>query len=365
MALGSAGGGGGFTPSPAASPKVLATNTPQPSTQPAPSEKSLGSFVTTAYGPPWTGIQGTGVTRDGTDLRKNPHIYGVAIDPSVIPLGTFLLIWPNPFEHKGTFKAFDTGGAIKGKRIDFYDWRGRTSQNKWGRKSADVAKADHPAQTLTPPTSAGGFLGINVPNPLSAADEAYKAVKGFVELLLSPSQIGDLLAKAAAYFLKLIGKAIWQYVLAPLVHWGQRATMYYYDHVLTYKSGIPGFVTLSFWATGYAILWAKVSDGASLVAPANQTPLGQFVRSTRNTAARRKLIKPGDVEEKTEKKPTPVKSTADIAQVRELAVSRPRTVKVEGAGENGSGNGIGSAADAGEGLAEGIIDSASEGAPVT
>jgi 3D (Asp-Asp-Asp) domain-containing protein len=43
----------------------------------------------------------------------------------VIPLGSKLKITPNPFGYSGAFTAFDTGGAIKGNRIDFYDWRGR------------------------------------------------------------------------------------------------------------------------------------------------------------------------------------------------------------------------------------------------
>lgn len=101
---------------------------------------TLGDFMSTAYGPPWGGIQGTGVTANGTDLKGNPAIYGVAVDPKVIPLGTHLYISPNPFNHKGPFVAFDTGGAIKGNRIDFYDWKGRKHQNHWGKRKVTVSK---------------------------------------------------------------------------------------------------------------------------------------------------------------------------------------------------------------------------------
>jgi 3D (Asp-Asp-Asp) domain-containing protein len=97
--------------------------------------------MATAYGPPWGGIQGTGTTASGVDLHSSPHIYGVAVDPSVIPLGTKLVIEPNPFNYQGTFEAFDTGGAILGNRIDFYDWRGRSSQLGWGFKAVQVWKA--------------------------------------------------------------------------------------------------------------------------------------------------------------------------------------------------------------------------------
>lgn len=95
----------------------------------------------TAYGPPWGGIQGGGTTATGVDLHGSPHIHGVAVDPSVIPLGSRLRIWPNPFGYRGQFVAFDTGGAIKGQRIDFYDWRGRKSQMGWGMRKVKIDPA--------------------------------------------------------------------------------------------------------------------------------------------------------------------------------------------------------------------------------
>jgi TP901 family phage tail tape measure protein len=100
-----------------------------------------GRYASTSYGPPWGGIQGTGVTATGVNLRGNPKIYGVAVDPRVIPLGSQIYIDPNPFGRTGAFRAFDTGGAIKGNRIDFYDWRGRKKQNAWGRRSVRISAA--------------------------------------------------------------------------------------------------------------------------------------------------------------------------------------------------------------------------------
>jgi 3D (Asp-Asp-Asp) domain-containing protein len=99
----------------------------------------LGKFVSTSYGPPWGGIQGTGVTATGVNLKGSPHTYGIAVDPSVLKLGKSYYVQPNPFGRAGPFKAFDTGGAIKGNRIDFYDWRGRSKQNGWGRKTVTVS----------------------------------------------------------------------------------------------------------------------------------------------------------------------------------------------------------------------------------
>jgi 3D (Asp-Asp-Asp) domain-containing protein len=104
----------------------------------------LGRFEATSYGPPWGGIQGTGVTSTGVNLKGSPHRYGVAVDPRVIPLGTKLKITPNPFGYSGAFTAFDTGGAIKGHRLDFYDWRGRAAQNRWGRHTVSVSTYDAP-----------------------------------------------------------------------------------------------------------------------------------------------------------------------------------------------------------------------------
>jgi tape measure domain-containing protein len=98
-----------------------------------------GRYVSTAYGPPWGGIQGTGTTATGVNLHSNPHVYGIAVDPSMIRLGAQVYAKPNPFGRSGPFRAFDTGGAIKGRRIDFYDWRGRKSQNAWGRRSVSVS----------------------------------------------------------------------------------------------------------------------------------------------------------------------------------------------------------------------------------
>jgi 3D (Asp-Asp-Asp) domain-containing protein len=100
-----------------------------------------GGFVSTAYGPPWGGIEGGGTTATGINLSKSPHLYIVAVDPSVIPLHSKLKISPNPFGYGGAFSAEDTGGAIKGNRLDFYDWKGRSDQNRWGVRHVNVSTA--------------------------------------------------------------------------------------------------------------------------------------------------------------------------------------------------------------------------------
>ncbi len=57
----------------------------------------------------------SGVTATGINLKANPGMKVVAVDPSVIPLGS--RVW---VEGYGYAVAGDTGGAINGNRIDLY-----------------------------------------------------------------------------------------------------------------------------------------------------------------------------------------------------------------------------------------------------
>jgi 3D (Asp-Asp-Asp) domain-containing protein len=100
-----------------------------------------GSWLATSYGPPWGGIEGDGVTATGVDLRSAPPTLEIAVDLSVIPLGSWVYVQPNPFGTAQPFYAADTGGAIHGRHIDIYDWRGRASQQTWGVRRVSVASA--------------------------------------------------------------------------------------------------------------------------------------------------------------------------------------------------------------------------------
>ena len=103
-----------------------------------------GHYSATAYGPPWGGIQGPGLaTSGGLPIGGGaPRWYMIAVDARLIGHGNLVYIWPNPFRWTGPFLAADTGGAIVGNRIDFYDWRGRQTQLGWARRDVEVAK--HP-----------------------------------------------------------------------------------------------------------------------------------------------------------------------------------------------------------------------------
>lgn len=87
--------------------------------------KSL-SLTSTAY-------SGGGHTASGTHVRRNNDGYSsVAVDPRVIPLGTRLYI-----DGYGYAVAEDTGGAIKGSKIDLY-FNTYSETDNWGVRAVTV-----------------------------------------------------------------------------------------------------------------------------------------------------------------------------------------------------------------------------------
>ena len=74
----------------------------------------------------------SGITKNGTDIRANPHLKVIAVDPTVIPLGT--RVW---VEGYGEAIAADIGGAIKGNIIDVFI-PSHEEALEWGRKTVEV-----------------------------------------------------------------------------------------------------------------------------------------------------------------------------------------------------------------------------------
>lgn len=88
-------------------------------------------FNTTAYSP----INGatTAWTYSGMQAKRNPNGWStVAVDPSVIPIGTKLFI-----EGYGFAIAADTGSAIKGNKVDVF-FNSYAEACAWGRKFINV-----------------------------------------------------------------------------------------------------------------------------------------------------------------------------------------------------------------------------------
>lgn len=128
--------------------KVVKVGTKEPETEPAAkssgsgseksSESSGGSGKTmtmeaTAYGPDCAGCSGVSAT--GMNLKSGPKV--IAVDPSVIPLGS--KVW---VEGYGEAIAADTGGAIKGNRIDVLMKSEAQASSNWGRRTVQVKVLD-------------------------------------------------------------------------------------------------------------------------------------------------------------------------------------------------------------------------------
>ncbi|MFK9092893.1 LysM peptidoglycan-binding domain-containing protein [Bacillus salipaludis] len=97
------------------------------------SEEKVTKEITvqaTAYTASCEGCSGT--TATGVDLIANQDAKVIAVDPTVIPLGSKVYV-----EGYGVATAADTGGAIKGNRIDVFIPSEQDAIN-WGKKQVTV-----------------------------------------------------------------------------------------------------------------------------------------------------------------------------------------------------------------------------------
>ncbi|AST97853.1 peptidoglycan-binding protein [Shouchella clausii] len=88
----------------------------------------------TAYSADCNGC--SGVTATGIDLKANPNQKVIAVDPSVIPLGSRVYV-----EGYGEAIAGDTGGAISGNKIDVFV-PSQSDAINFGRKTVKVTVLD-------------------------------------------------------------------------------------------------------------------------------------------------------------------------------------------------------------------------------
>lgn len=92
------------------------------------------TVTATAYTAYCAGCSGT--TYTGINLRANPNQKVIAVDPSVIPLGS--RVW---VEGYGEAIAGDIGGAIKGNIIDVFLENKQDAYN-WGRRTVKIKILD-------------------------------------------------------------------------------------------------------------------------------------------------------------------------------------------------------------------------------
>lgn len=114
---------------PEAEPKAEAKPEPEQKNNEAPKGETV-EVTATAYTAQCEGC--SGVTSTGVDLNANPDADVIAVDPSVIPLGSKVYV-----EGYGYATAADTGGAIKGNKIDVHVPTKGEATN-WGVQTVNV-----------------------------------------------------------------------------------------------------------------------------------------------------------------------------------------------------------------------------------
>ena len=76
------------------------------------------------------------ITYSGYNIKENPHMKLIAVDPGVIPLGSKVLV-----EGYGVAIAGDTGGAIIGHKIDVL-MPSSAKARQWGRQTVKITVLD-------------------------------------------------------------------------------------------------------------------------------------------------------------------------------------------------------------------------------
>ncbi len=96
----------------------------------APSGGTEFYVTATAYTPFCAGCSGT--TATGINIKANPGLKLIAVDPSIIPLGS--KVWVEGYGHA---IAGDTGGSIRGNKIDVL-FSTKEEAYAWGRKKVRI-----------------------------------------------------------------------------------------------------------------------------------------------------------------------------------------------------------------------------------
>ena len=88
-----------------------------------------------------TAYTGDSITATGTTpIRNEEGLSTIAVDPSVIPLGSKVYI-----PGYGEAIASDTGSAIKGNKIDLF-FNSKDECAKWGRQNVTLYILEYPGE---------------------------------------------------------------------------------------------------------------------------------------------------------------------------------------------------------------------------
>lgn len=122
----------------------------------------------------------SGITATGLDVRySTPQV--VAVDPRVIPLGTKLDLWVEGV-YFGVYTASDTGGLIKGNRIDIL-FETSNDAVRFGRRSAIVkvhegaVNIEQPVQVAKPTIPNAVQVSSNISPAAVKEQEAARLAK--------------------------------------------------------------------------------------------------------------------------------------------------------------------------------------------
>src|SRR6185437_3785017 len=206
-------------------------------------------------------------------------------------------------------------------------------------KQAAVEKAGNAVEASQAITS-GGEVSPNAgqAHDASLLGDAGNLLEVFKDLLTG--NIGDLGSKVAVASLAVVkdfAVGFADLIIAPAWHWDQRATAYYVGYVLDPRKVADGgeyqyaFAwTAVFWGVGYVLLFTEPGSGNLKPVPVHKARLAHHVRRAQSVPARRSLVKPSQVKERTPRKPKPKVSTAYILQTGTMSTTRTRQVKVHG-----------------------------------
>jgi len=118
---------------PATKTTVAKTSSPAKPANQKPSSNQVKKTLTVSASAFTANCKGcSGVTYTGINLKKNPQMKVISVDPKVIPLGSKVYV-----PGYGTAIAADKGSAIKGNRIDVFMPK-YNDAIKWGRKTVTV-----------------------------------------------------------------------------------------------------------------------------------------------------------------------------------------------------------------------------------